>query len=84
MIGRLLGRRRFMRDHRFVQSRLSPYIDGELPPNERVRVEDHVGVCPQCRRVLATLKRTIEGLRGLDTPRRPGLDDRIVDHLRHL
>jgi anti-sigma factor RsiW len=83
MIGRLLARRRFMRDHRFAQSRMSEYVDGDLPSEERLLVEEHVGICPQCRRMLATLKRTIEGLHGLGAPRRPGLEDRILDRLRH-
>lgn len=83
MIGKLLAHRRFMRDHHFVQARMSEYVDQELPPAERRRVEQHVGACPQCRQLLATLKRTIEGLRGLGYERRPGLADGIIDRLRH-
>ncbi len=83
MIRQLLARRRFMRDHRFTQSHMSEYVDGELPPVEHRRVEEHVGVCPQCRRVLATLKRTVQGLRGLGAEGPPGLADGIIDRLRH-
>lgn len=83
MIRKLLARRRFMRDHHFAQARMSQYVDEELPPGERRRVEEHVGVCPQCRHVLATLKRTIEGLQRLGSERRPGLSDGIIDRLRH-
>lgn len=83
MIRRLLAHRRFMRDHRFVQARMSRYVDQELPSRERRRVEEHVGVCPQCRHVLATLKRTVEGLRGLGAEQRPGLADGIIERLRH-
>jgi anti-sigma factor RsiW len=83
VIRRLLARRRFMLDHRFAQAHLSEYVDGELPPPEHRRVEEHVGVCPACTRVLATLRRTIAGLRGLGSEAPSGLADGIIDRLRH-
>jgi anti-sigma factor RsiW len=82
MIRRLLQRRRFMREHEWTHARLSEYIDEELSPEERRRVEEHVGVCPQCRRVLATLRRTVESLMGLGEERRPGVAEGIIERLR--
>jgi anti-sigma factor RsiW len=82
MIRRLLRHIRYMREHRWTHAHLSEYIDQELAPGERARVEEHVGVCPQCRRVLATLKRTLESLRGLPAEARPDLADVVIERLR--
>jgi anti-sigma factor RsiW len=82
MIGRLLRRRRFMREHRWTHAHLSAYLDQDLDPVERERIEAHVVLCPQCRRVLATLGRTLAGLRELGAPPRPGLADGIIERLR--
>jgi anti-sigma factor RsiW len=82
MIRRLLGRRRYMREHRWTHAHLSAYLDQELSTEERRRVEEHVGVCPQCRRVLATLRRTLESLMSLKGEPRPGLADGVVERLR--
>jgi anti-sigma factor RsiW len=82
MIRRFLQRRRFMREHRWTHEHLSDYVDRGLDHAERARVEEHVGLCPQCRRVLATLRRTLAGLRELGAPRRPDLADGIIERLR--
>ena len=65
MIGRFLDGLRFRREHRWSQEHLSELLDSELDGAERERLHDHLGICPQCRRVLATLRRTIESLRSL-------------------
>ena len=82
MIRRLLDRWRFMREHRWTHAQLSDYLDRDLDRAERERVEEHVGLCPQCRRVLATLRRTLRGLRELGAPRRADLADGIIERLR--
>jgi anti-sigma factor RsiW len=81
MIRRLVQRWRFMREHRWTHAHLSEYVDQELDRVERQRVEEHVGLCPQCRRVLATLRRTLRELRGLGAPPRPDLADGIIERL---
>ena len=83
MIRRLLHRRRFMREHHWTHAHLSDYLDGELRPGDRERVEEHVSLCPQCRRVLRTLRRTLESLTGLSRAEpRPGLADGVIERLR--
>ena len=82
MIRRLLERRRFMRDHRWTHEHLSAYLDGDLEASGRSRVDEHVGLCPQCSRVLATLRRTLEGLHLLRAPAHPGVADSVIDRLR--
>lgn len=86
MIG-LIRRLRLRREHRWTHQHLSGYLDRELAPGERERLQAHLGVCPQCRRVLATLRRTLEGLRGIGAP--PTVDasgasiaERVIEGLR--
>lgn len=61
----LLDHDRFRRDHRWAPRRMSDYLDGELPPAARTRMERHLGECAKCRRLLAGLRRTLDGLHGL-------------------
>lgn len=65
MIGDFLRRQAFMRDHRWTRSHMSPYIDRELDSRDRARVERHTEICPECRRALAALRRTVQALRRL-------------------
>jgi predicted anti-sigma-YlaC factor YlaD len=82
MIRGFLARRRYMREHRWTHAHLSEYLDQELKSEDVARVEDHVGICPHCRRVLATLRRTLEGLRSLPAEPAPGVADGVIDRLR--
>jgi anti-sigma factor RsiW len=65
MIGRVLSNLRFMREHRWTARHLSEYLDRELDEPDRHRVDEHAGLCPQCHRMLATLRQTLSGLRSL-------------------
>jgi anti-sigma factor RsiW len=38
-----------MGDCRRAGERLTPYVDGELPPGERVELDQHLERCPPCR-----------------------------------
>ena len=72
----------FLRDHRWTRRHLSDYIDGDLDAHERDRVERHVGMCPQCRRLLETLKRTVAGLMGLREDPTGEVADSVIERLR--
>jgi anti-sigma factor RsiW len=50
---------------REVRAQMSDYLDGELDPRAAAGVERHVRWCPNCRRMLRNLSRTIGGLRAL-------------------
>jgi anti-sigma factor RsiW len=58
---------RFRLDHRWAPTHMSAYVDDELGVRARVRLERHTGECPECRRVLSSLR----GMLGLlkDLPR---------------
>ena len=61
----LLDRERFRRDQRWAPRRMSDYLDAELAPAGRTRMERHLGECADCRRLLAGLRRTVDGLHRL-------------------
>ena len=82
MIRRLLQRRRMAREHGWSSPRLSEYLDRELGPAERERLEAHVRICPQCHRILGTLRSTLRALAGMRLRPVPGLADDIVERLR--
>ncbi len=83
MIRRLIEKARFMREHRWTHSHLSEYLDKELGPGEAARLEAHTGICPHCRRLLATLRRTLEGLRSLGDPADADVAEGVIQRLRH-
>jgi len=65
---KLWAKIRFWRDHRWTPGRMSDYLDGELAPRERARVERHVGKCVECRRVIGGLRLVVEALHLLPAP----------------
>jgi Putative zinc-finger len=75
---------RFLLDHRFTQAHLSDYADEDLSEHDRGRVEQHVGMCPRCRHLLATLMKTLEGLHalGAEPAAAGGVADSVIARLR--
>jgi anti-sigma factor RsiW len=59
------GRLNAGRDHRWAQSRLSAYVEDELPRRQRRRLARHEGICPECRRAIRQLKKLLKTLPGL-------------------
>lgn len=80
-MGGLVERWRFSYDHRFTQQRASQYLDGELSAGGRRRVERHAGVCPPCRRLLATLRRTLADLGRLSVKPHAGVAEGVLERL---
>jgi anti-sigma factor RsiW len=78
----MLAKARFMREHRWTQAHLSDYVDGDLPPRKRERVEEHVHWCPECRRVLETLRRTLKALMDLRAAPGKSIAPSVIDRLR--
>jgi len=46
----------------FMKEKLSEYLDGTLPAEDREYVEEHLASCEDCSRTLAELKATLERL----------------------
>lgn len=82
MIRKWWSMRAFMREHTWTHAHLSEYVDGELPPDEAARIERHTSLCPQCTKVLVTLRQTLRNLRDLRGEAPEGLADGIVGRLR--
>lgn len=64
-VSEFLQRARFRRDHRWAPSHMSAILDAELSRSRRVRMERHLRHCLDCRRLLASLRRTVEALQHL-------------------
>ncbi len=41
---------------------VTAYLEGTLPPPERLRFEQHLGICPGCHTYLKQMRQTIETL----------------------
>jgi predicted anti-sigma-YlaC factor YlaD len=52
-------RLRFALDHRFTRRRLSDELDAELEARAGARVRRHTEQCPECRALLASLRRLL-------------------------
>jgi hypothetical protein len=70
-------------DHEELRERLSAYLDADLDPGERARIEEHLAGCPDCRLEYRELRHTVDLLRGLPAPDPPlDLADRVISRLR--
>jgi predicted anti-sigma-YlaC factor YlaD len=65
LVRRLLHRLRFARDHRWVPSRSSDYLDGDLGEHDDRRVKRHLRECSACRELLDGLRAVIDALGSL-------------------
>jgi anti-sigma factor RsiW len=63
---------RDQRDHRWSQRRMSDYVDGELSPRQRRRLEAHARLCPECGPLRRKLTVLVWELRELGRGRRAG------------
>ena len=48
---------------------MSDYLDGELAPPGRARIERHLSECERCRRLLSGLRGTVDALHRLSGSR---------------
>jgi predicted anti-sigma-YlaC factor YlaD len=70
-------------NHEELRERLSAYLEADLEESERVRIEEHLRGCPDCRREYRELRHTVDLLRSLPEPDPPPeLADRVIARLR--
>ena len=62
-----LRKRRNTTDHRYVEERLSAYLDDELSPQEQGAVSQHLAACQACQWQFDTLQQTAQWTRELPT-----------------
>jgi putative zinc finger protein len=65
------------RDHRWARSRVSDYLDRELPPREQRRLAFHEELCPECARLIGSLEILLAILPSLRLP--PGTSFEIAE-----
>ncbi len=65
MIGKLIERLRFAREHRWAQRHISEYLDGDLDQAGRERASRHIGECVECDELLASLRAMVTTLAGI-------------------
>lgn len=69
--------------HEQVRSRLSPYLEGELPPREEEALEAHLAECPPCSAEFRALRRAVDLLHDLPTPELPSdIGGAVLERLR--
>jgi len=78
----LVRRLKQKRDHRWAQRRMSDYIDGELSPHQRRRLDAHARLCPECGPLTRALTVLVWELRELGSRRpsrsvAPGVIERL-------
>ncbi len=80
----LLHPLRFRRDHRFTRTQASAFLDGELGPDDRGRIESHTHICSPCARFMAGLRRTVLALGQLRNTEAPNVrvSDGVLARLR--
>ena len=58
----------FARDHQWAPEHMSEHLDRELDARGLDRMLRHLRECEECRRLLASLRAVVDGLRRLPAP----------------
>ena len=66
-------------DHQWSQQHLSHYVEGELRPRARRRLDRHARSCVECGRGIRAMRALVYAVQGLD-----GLAGVRAELLRHL
>ena len=69
-------------EHRFTQRRMSDYVDGELSPRQRRRIERHADLCPECGPLRRALLRLTVALGDLRSPADLSIAPTVIRRLR--
>jgi anti-sigma factor RsiW len=59
------------KDCKELFARLSAYLDGELSPENRSELEEHICGCPPCIEFIESLRRTVDLCRGFQSTESP-------------
>lgn len=57
-----------------IEVLLVDYVDGELGPDDRAKVEAHVDLCNRCREMITDLERSLDRVRGVWQENLAGVD----------
>ena len=68
--------------HEQFQDELSAYLDNELAPDMRNRIEAHLHSCNECSDMLAAFQRNRERIKGLEHPAPPSIHNAVMAQIR--
>ncbi|HXZ74868.1 MAG TPA: zf-HC2 domain-containing protein [Streptosporangiaceae bacterium] len=69
-------------DHQWSQQHLSHYVEGELGPHARRRLDRHALGCVECGRGLRAMRALVHAVQGLDGPAGAHAPTTIFDRVR--
>ena len=69
-------------DHQWSQEHLSHYVEGELRPRARHRLDRHARECVDCGRGIRAMRALVYGFQGLDGLARVRAPATIFDRVR--
>ncbi|HEV2772836.1 MAG TPA: zf-HC2 domain-containing protein [Thermoleophilaceae bacterium] len=69
-------------EHRWARRHLSDYIDDDLAPVQRRRIERHAHGCSECAPLLRSLSLVVDVLRRLPRPQRRSVVPAVIGRLR--
>jgi len=69
-------------DHQWSQQHLSHYVEGELRPRARRRLEGHALGCTDCGRGIRAMRALVQVLQGMDGPAGARAPATIFDRIR--
>jgi anti-sigma factor RsiW len=69
-------------DHRWSQQHLSHYVEGDLHPRARQRLERHARGCVECSRGIRATRALVRAIRGLGGPTGVHAPATIFDRIR--
>lgn len=65
--------------HRRIQKLLSVYLDDELSPQEREKVEMHLRTCDECAEILSDFEQHVQWIADLRQPTPPGVWEAVQE-----
>ena len=68
--------------HTQFQEELSAYLDGELEPTTRDRMEAHLHSCDECSEMLAAFRQNREQIKALEHPAPPSIEITVMAKIR--
>ena len=68
--------------HTEFQDELSAYLDNELAPAMRERVEAHLHACNECSEILTAFQKNREAIKGLEHPAPSSIKDAVMAKIR--
>jgi len=69
-------------EHRWSQRRISRYVDEDMSPRARERLERHADLCPECGPLRRAMLWLVSELRELRPPPERSIAPEVIERLR--